>query len=178
MIHSLQKYHSMFFTKIKWGGRIESSLFFFLFLVFFFTLNMHCMKALGVVHLKGNGLNRRKYLPHCLHHFQIQKTPPPWYPQPSTKHTPVYTLCDKNRRVDTWTCVCVCVCFHCLADPLLGVSHRHTDLMTEARSHGTKQNHRIALHWKYIRLTVCLILRRLTAFTGTGLHDVRSSCWL
>lgn len=59
---SLRNYHSTLFTKT---GRIESFLIFYV--SFLNTLTMYCMKALGVVHFKGNWTNIEKNSAHCLY---------------------------------------------------------------------------------------------------------------
>lgn len=105
---------------------------FFLSLSFFYTLNMYCMKALGVVHFKGNWTNKKKTLctlpSSCLSRFR--KLPPPPDPH-SINNADQFVDCAAKRRGWTFGCVCFseCVCvwrwmcnvrgFACLADLLL-----------------------------------------------------------
>lgn len=81
--------------------------------LFFSTLSMYCMKALGVNHFKGNWTNK-KQIPSTLPSswlFWILNTPSdPHSSQSSATDKPVYILCHNKKRMDTWKCVFLCVC--------------------------------------------------------------------
>lgn len=120
---------------------------------FFFTLNMHCMKALGVVHFKGNWTNKKKkkHSPHCAFSSTL-----PTLPQPTVINNRQTGMWDSATRRTGETFVRVCVCVETGVCHLRGVATWLPVLLRpvnklmnpEGSSHGTESNQTAALYRK------------------------------